>query len=172
MEEILQIAQYTIPSLITGLVAYYFFLNHTKSEQQKLKLEVLRKSKKEILPRRLQAYERMTLFLERINLSSLLLRIQSVNDDKVAYSQSLINTIEQEFEHNLTQQIYLSSKCWNVIATAKNATIGIVKKHELKDDLKTAQELKEAILTTMITAESPSYVAMSFLKEEVRDLLK
>lgn len=171
MEEIIEIAQYTVPSLVTGVVAYYFFVNHTRNEERKLKLEALKETKKEVLPLKLQAYERMTLFLERMNLSNLLLRINSVNNDKVAYSKSLINTIEQEFEHNLTQQIYMSSKCWNVIVAAKNATIGIIKKHELKEDLNTAQDLKEGILKTMISQESPSSTALAFIKDEVRDLL-
>ncbi len=171
MEEIIEIAQYTIPSLVTGVIAYYFFMNHTRNEERKLKLEVLRQTKKEILPLKLQAYERMTLFLERMNLSNLLLRIQSVNNDKVAYSKSLINTIEQEFEHNLTQQIYVSSKCWNVIIAAKNTTIGLIKKHEMNPEIHSAQELKEGLLKTMISQESPSYTALSFVKEEVKDLL-
>ena len=171
MEEILEIAQYTVPSLVTGVVAYYFFMNHTRSEERRLKLEALRETKKEVLPLKLQAYERMTLFLERMNLSNLLLRIHSVNNDKVAYSKSLINTIEQEFEHNLAQQIYISAKCWNIIVAAKNATIGIIKKHELNEEFKTAQDLKEGILKTMISQESPSSTALAFIKDEVRDLL-
>ena len=171
MNELLEIAQYTIPSIVTGLVAYYFFLNHTRNEERKLKLEALREIKKDIIPLKLQAYERMTLFLERMNLSNILLRINSVNNDKVAYSKSLINTIEQEFEHNLAQQIYMSTKCWNVIVAAKNTTIGIIKKHELNEDFNTAQELREGILKTMITQESPSATALDFVKNEVRDLL-
>ena len=170
MEELLEIAQYTAPSLVTGIVAYYFFINHTRSEEKKLKLELLRETKREVLPIKLQAYERMTLFLERINLSNLLLRIESVNDDKVAYSKSLTNTIDHEFEHNLTQQIYMSKKCWNVIIAAKNTTIGIIKKHELNEELNSAQELKEAILKDMISRESPSHTAISFIKEEVKNL--
>lgn len=171
MEELLEIAQYTVPSIVTGVIAYYFFINHTRNEERKLKLELLQSTKKETLPIKLQAYERMTLFLERINLSNLLLRIQSVNNDKVAYSKSLINTIEQEFEHNLTQQIYMTSKCWNVIIAAKNTTIGIIKKHELKEEFITAQELKEGILKTMVSQDSPSHTAMLFIKEEVKDLM-
>lgn len=171
MKEIIEIAQYTIPSLITGIVAYYFFLNHTKSEERKIKLQLLRETKKEILPLKLQAYERMTLFLERMNLSNLILRIPSVNNDKSAYATGLINTIEQEFEHNLAQQIYISAKCWNIIVTAKNATIGIIKKNELNADVATAQDLKESILKAMISSEPPSHTALGVLKEEVKDLL-
>lgn len=171
MDELLEIAQYTVPSIVTGLVAYYFFVNHTRTEERKLKLELLRETKKEILPLKLQAYERMTLFLERLTLSNILLRVPSVNNDKAAYAAGLINTIAQEFEHNLAQQIYMSSKCWNVIITAKNATIGIIKKHELNPEIHSAQELKEVILKEMVTSESPSRTALAFVKKEVQDLL-
>jgi hypothetical protein len=169
--KIMELLSYTIPSVVTGAVAYYFFLNHTKNEERKIRLSLLRENQKLSLPIRLQAYERMALFLERINPSKLVLRITSVNNDKNAYSQSLINTIEQEFDHNLARQIYISDQCWSVIAASKNATIHIIKKTVEEDKVTTAQELREAIIKKILNTAAPSATALAFLKDEIRNII-
>lgn len=171
LTKIIELFSYTIPSITTGVVAYYFFLNHTRTEERKIKLLMLQKKQKNSLPLKLQAYERMTLFLERINPSKLLLRVASVNNDKNAYVISLINTIEQEFEHNLTQQIYISEKCWSIIIASKNATIQLITKTSEEDAVTNAQELREAILLKMKHNTSPSNTALAFIKDEVRNFI-
>lgn len=169
--KIVELLSYTIPSAITGVVAYYFFLNHTRNEERKIRLSLLRENQKQSLPIRLQAFERMALFLERINPSKLVLRITSVNNDINAYSHSLINTIEQEFEHNLAQQIYISDQCWSVITAAKNATIHIIKKTAEENTVSTAQELREALVKSILNNAAPSTTALTFLKDEVRNFI-
>ncbi|MGV8946358.1 MAG: hypothetical protein ACOH1N_08015 [Lutibacter sp.] len=169
--KIMELLSYTIPSVITGLVAYYFFLSHTNSEEKKMRLSLLMANQKQSLPIKLQAYERMALFLERINPTKLVLRITSVNNDINAYSQSLINTIEQEFEHNLAQQIYISEKCWSVIMASKNATIHIIKKTSEEENVTNAQELREALIKRILNSAAPSTTALAFIKDEVRDLI-
>jgi len=169
--KIIELLSYTIPSFVTGSVAYYFFLAHTKNEERKLRLTILRENQKQSLPIRLQAYERMALFLERINPSKLVLRITSVNNDINAYSQSLINTIEQEFDHNLAQQIYISEKCWSIIMSAKNATILIIQKTAEEESVTTAQDLREAIIKRILNSSAPSTTALAFIKDEVRNFI-
>ena len=171
LERIIELLSFTIPSVVTGFVAYYFFVNHTKNEERKLKLSLLKENQKQSLPIRLQAYERMALFLERLNPSSLLLRVTSVNNDKGAYATSIINAIEQEFEHNLTQQIYISDKCWSVIITAKNTTVQMIKKVALQESINNAQELREEILKVTLTSLPPSTTALAFIKEEVKSFM-
>ena len=171
LERIIALLSYTIPSVITGLVAYYFFVDHTKNEERKIKLSILKENQKLSLPIRLQAYERMALFLERMNPSSLLLRVTSVNNDKNAYAISIINAIEQEFEHNLSQQIYISDQCWNVIIASKNTTIQIIKKTAALETIGNAQELREEILKATLSNTAPSNTALAFIKEEVKSFI-
>jgi len=171
MTKLIELLSYTIPTFVTGFVAYYFFKTYTKTEENKIQLSILKANQKQALPIKLQAYERMTLYLERINPSKLILRINSVNNDKEAYLQSLINTIELEFEHNLAQQIYISEKCWSVIITSKNATIHILKKTAKLNTVSNAQELREAILKRMLETPPPSTTALAFIKDEVRNYI-
>ena len=76
-----------------------------------------------MLPIKLQAYERLLLFCERINPVKMLVRIQPISDNTNAYLQLLIANIEQEFEHNLVQQIYISDDTWTAIIATKRAII-------------------------------------------------
>ena len=113
----------------------------------------------------------MTLYLERINPSKLLIRVTSINNDKNAYLISLISTIEQEFEHNLTQQIYISDKCWSIIITSKNAIMQLIKNTSEETSVTTAQELREAVLQKSLNRTSPSNTALAFIKDEVKSFI-
>ncbi len=169
-DKIIEIISYTIPSIITGLVAYYFFLRLVRSEDNKNKIELFKEDKKLTLPIRLQAYERMTLFMERINPSKLLIRVTPTDDDKELYVQKLVQSVEQEFEYNLAQQIYISEECWSVLITSKNAISHIIKKTAESDSVKTSQDLREAILQRMVEGNPPSATGLAFIREEVKGL--
>ena len=97
----------------------------------------------------MQAYERMTLVMERINPSKLLVRISPTSDDKNLYVHKLVTSIEQEFEHNLSQQIYISEDCWNALVASKNATSTIIKETAKNLEIVDAQGLRNAILQKM-----------------------
>ncbi|AXP82355.1 hypothetical protein CJ739_3293 [Mariniflexile rhizosphaerae] len=161
---------FAIPSLITGLIAYYFFKEHTKNEDGRRRFLLKKDLQVNVLPMRLQAYERMVLFLERMTPSNLLIRVPPTTSNKEAYEALIIQNIEQEFEHNLTQQIYISERCWNIINAAKNATIQLIRKASLLEKTDTANKLREVILTEMMERRSPSDAALSFIKEEVSEL--
>ncbi len=168
IEKILELLSYTLPAVITGLVALYFFKQHTKNEEQRRNF-LLRKEKQNIaLPLRLQAYERMALFLERISPTKLLVRVKPSGDKISNYQNKLIQNIEQEFEHNLAQQIYVTDACWNTIVTSKNALIQIIRKSTAASDVENAEQLREKIIQNTMNEESPTTTALVFLKNEVK----
>ncbi|SEA55808.1 hypothetical protein SAMN05443667_105238 [Flavobacterium gillisiae] len=167
---IIEILAYTIPSLITGAVAYYLFDAHFKDQQNNRRWLLQKDNQSAMLPLRLQAYERMTLLMERINPSQLIVRINPLSQDKDEYRNFVIAQIEQEFEHNLAQQIYLSEKCWSIIVTAKNATIQIIRLAAKNEKVINADGLREAILSDLLEKPSPSSAALAFIKNEVGEL--
>jgi hypothetical protein len=112
----------------------------------------------------------MALFLERITPSKLLIRITPMSSDKNDYEALLIHSIEQEFEHNLSQQIYISDKCWSIVTTAKNATIQLIRKANMLEKTDSANKLREVVLTEMLERNSPSDTALSYIKNEVSEL--
>jgi len=160
-----------IPALFITFLAFYFFKTHTDNEEKRRRFLLHRENQKQSLPLRLQAYERMALFLERISPGKLLLRTPPIGDDKKSYESLLVHTIEQEFDHNLTQQIYISDECWNIVKAAKNGTIALIRKTVLMDSVNSADSMRETILKVIIEKGSPSDDALSAIKSEVGDLL-
>lgn len=169
--EIVDLGSSFLPALVVGGVAIYFFKMYFKNENTRRNVVLVREGKKQTLPIRLQAFERVVLFLERINPSGLLVRIKPVGEDKVAYTSLLIGTIEQEFEHNLSQQIYISEESWNIITSSKNATIQIIKEVGLDETVLNAQMLREEVLKKIIKTTAPSAIAISVVKKEAISLM-
>lgn len=161
---------FAIPSLITGLIAYYFFKEHTKNEDGRRRFLLQKDMQVNAMPLRLQAYERMAIFLERITPSKLLIRVTPTSSNKETYESLLIANIEQEFEHNMSQQIYISDECWNIITAAKNATIQLIRKASLLEKTDTANKLREVVLTEMMEKRAPSDAALSYIKQEVSEM--
>jgi hypothetical protein len=170
-DKILELAFYTLPALITGGVAYYLFQSYFNDQQNTRRWLIQKENQKQSLPLRLQAYERLALFLERISPAKLLIRVAPLNDDKVDYQNLLIHHIEQEYEHNLTQQIYITDQCWTMVLTAKNTIIQNIRKTTLDATVTNADQLREKILSSMLDGQSASTLALSYLKSEVTDVL-
>lgn len=168
--KILEILAYTLPSLITGGVAYFLFNSYFKDQQNTRRWLLQKDNRKDTLPLRLQAFERMTLFMERINPSQLLIRITPISDDKNEYANYVITQVEQEFEHNLAQQIYISDECWSIITAAKNATIQMIRLATKSEKVADANQLRKLILSDLLEKQSPSSAALAFIKNEVGQL--
>lgn len=169
-DPIIQLLLFLLPAVIVAVIAYYFFSMHTRNEEQRRKFLLHKENQKHSFPARLQAYERMTLFLERIAPGHLLVRIKPLSENKDDYASLLIRTIEQEFEHNLAQQIYVSEECWNVIKASKNATITNLRKTAGREDIQNAAEYRQQVLTSLMEQEPPSQTGLSYIKKEVSGL--
>lgn len=169
-DDILQLFAYLLPAVVTGAVAFYFFRLHTNNEEGRRRYLLHKDSQKNSLPIRLQAYERMALFLERITIPSLVVRVAPRTADKTEYENQLIRNIENEFEHNLSQQIYMTDECWNVIKAAKNTTIQAIRKTAMSQQTDSADKLRELLLNESMERNSPSATALSYVKKEISNL--
>ena len=168
-EQIFQLLAYFLPTVVTGAIAFYFFKMHTNNEEGRRRYLLHKDTQTTTLPIRLQAYERMALFLERISIPSLVVRIAPKSSDKDAYEQLLIKNIENEFEHNLSQQIYLTDECWNIIKAAKSATVQMIRKAAMSET-DSADKLREDVLTETMDKQNPSATALAFVKKEISNL--
>lgn len=166
-DNLVQLFFYLLPALLVGALAFYFFNLFTRNEEQRRRFLLQKENQKQALPIRLQAYERMALFLERIAPGNLLLRISPYNESKEDYSTLLVKTIEQEYEHNLAQQIYLSDECWNVIKASKNATINNLRKMAQDASIPDVAEYRKRVIAGVLENESPSDTALAYLKKEI-----
>ncbi|MCG9973209.1 hypothetical protein [Christiangramia crocea] len=169
--DILNFLYAILPSIVVGLVAFYFFHTYSKNEENRRRFLMLRENRKTSLPIRLQAYERLALFLERISPGKILFRVKANSEDPHLYASLLIGTIEQEFEHNLAQQIYVSNECWDYVKTSKNATISLIRKASSRENISSPDQLREVILKSLMDKQAPTDAGLSYIKKEVRSLI-
>lgn len=173
MEETTQVLSYVaylLPAIVVGLVAYFFFKGHTANEEGRRRYLVQKEAQKHVLPIRLQAYERIVLFLERIDPSKLLVRVKPFSDALDDYEDLLIKNIEQEYEHNLSQQVYVSPECWNLVNAAKNATIKVIRQSTMQEKEGNVDKMRERLLLHFMEEVTPSQKAMAYVKKEVSEL--
>ncbi|MBL4592439.1 MAG: hypothetical protein JKX68_01330 [Flavobacteriales bacterium] len=172
METFLEILKYILPSLIM-FGALYFVMNRFLDTEHRKQLLVLRQENQKITtPLRLQAYERLVLFLERISMDKLVLRVNKPGMSAKLLKSELLRTIQKEFEHNLTQQLYTSNTSWDTVKKAKDESLKIVNLAgvQMKPDANGA-ELGQKIFEIMLKLDkSPSQIAVLILKKEIRQL--
>ncbi|EDM44024.1 hypothetical protein SCB49_10552 [unidentified eubacterium SCB49] len=157
-------------ALIVGAIAYYFFKTHTENEEGRRRFLISKEAQGTLLPLRLQAFERITLLLERIDPNSILIRTKPITNDLDRYEALLISTIEQEYDHNLTQQVYLSTESWNVVKTTKNATIQAIRQAATNEKVDNADTLRETLLSHYMEEVTPSQRALTYIKKEIAEL--
>jgi len=150
----------------------YLLLNlFFKKEHQKQLLNAQAEAYKQLLPLRMQAYERMVLFLERISPNNLLLRTSDATMNAQEYQIFLLRNIREEFEHNVAQQLYISKKSWDLIKLAKEEMV----KHINNAASKVGSEAKAIDLSQNIfesTLKEPNFAvfgALNFLKDEAKE---
>ncbi len=123
---ILELVKLTVPALIVFLTAYYILKTYLDS-QYRLQAAELRKGQLSMtLPLKLQAYERLSMLCERIAIPNLLLRIRKDGMTAGELRVALLLAIQQEYEHNITQQVYVSEQLWEIIKMARDEAVNLV----------------------------------------------
>ena len=117
---------------------------------------------------RLQAYERVVLFLERINPVQLLLRVQPNGLDPKSYATLLIHSIQTEYEHNITQQVYISNEGWEAVLKAKNSIMNIITSKSVTEGITSAEAMQKAIFEDVAQEEVATDIAIAILKNELK----
>lgn len=170
MQTVLEILKYILPSLVTFFTAWFIIRQFLENEQKKRLLEIRMDGMQTITPVRLQAYERVVLLLERISLQSLIVRVNEPGLTATALHQQLLQTIRQEYDHNLSQQLYISSQAWEMVRNAKEEVIKVINTCAGKmQEASTGRDLATEILEESIRIQqSMSSKALEFIKQEVR----
>jgi hypothetical protein len=159
-----------------GILAFFMikYWREQKVQVNSLKWQQIQMEKaKTTLPLRLQAYERLTLLCERINIPNLIKRLRaegaSVNDLRFA----LLIGIQQEFEHNVTQQIYVSDNLWNILRVARDNTAEIINIAAEKLDPKAdSNALIDGIFTILSEQKGDSLAkAQAAIRQEAAALM-
>lgn len=170
----IQLLQIVLPSLLTAAVIFFVIREFFKAEEKRREMDLKKHLTPQVLPMKIQAYERMTIFLERLNPNALVLRINKHNMTNKQLHHALIQAIKQEYEHNLSQQLFISNGAWELIKTAKEETIQLINIAYSKT--KPDGSSNELSLTIINLAQSihkklPHEIALEFLKKEATQFL-
>lgn len=108
------------------VMVWFLVKKYFEQEERKRHVQSIIKNQELITPLRLQACERIILFLERISPDSLLLRFNRPSYNCKQLQTELINSIRAEYEHNISQQLYISVTGWEMVKMAKNNIIHLI----------------------------------------------
>lgn len=169
MESFLDILKVVLPA---SLVLYGMYLAIKVMVSKSLlskELDLKLKSLEITLPARMQAFERMTLFLERISTDNLLVRLNKSGMTASVLHYAILEEVRNEFNHNVAQQVYLSKELWSTVVTAKEDLVTKVNATFEETDpeassLEYAKKLLELMMASDINAIDH---ALNSLKEEL-----
>lgn len=162
-----------LPLAMVLLFVYCMLKSFFKQFDNTRKQEFRLKTSRQVVTLRLQAYERLTLLLERIKPESMILRVDMYGMSALELQRVLLQNIRDEFEHNLSQQIYVSGAAWAMVDAARQSMLQLVS--SAANDLEasaSASELANNILEEFSSiSDDPLTVAIAFVGKEVKEML-
>lgn len=166
----MKILEIILPALLVLLTAYLLLDKLLRNEEKKRNFEIFKNNVSIITPIRLRAYERLIILLERTAPNKLILNVIKPNMTNFDLQTELLNTIRQEFAHNLSQQIYVSNELWNYIQATEESLLRLINMCASQcNPADSANVLAEKIIEVYNASEhTPTEQAIEKLKVEVR----
>ncbi len=163
---------YLAPSLLVFGTSYFLVKRFLDNEQKMKYAELKRTMDQNLLPLRLQAYERIVLYLERISPNNLLIRVYEPGMNVVVFHRELLLNIKAEYEHNITQQVYVTNAAWSIVRKSRDELIKLinVSVSQCQPDA-AGVELSKVIFQSMLESEEfPVQNAIDEVKNEAHSL--
>lgn len=120
------------PALLVALSSYMIIKKMLEGEARRKGAELIMETRKITIPMRLQAYERLVLLLDRIAPESLVIRVHKNDITNQDLQLALLSAIRAEYEHNLSQQLYVSMETWEAVKAAKESIVSMVNEVAMK----------------------------------------
>ena len=146
---------------------------YRKVESNRRTIELTKANKDITMPLRMQAYERMTLFCTRLEITNMLRRSGALELTSKQLSIDLLFTVDEEYSHNIAQQLYMSEELWQIIQLAKLETVNILKNAQKTCEEKLGADAKANDYIDTLAAylgenQQLGYIqALSAIKKEV-----
>lgn len=164
------LASMAIAGLIFNATAKRYFDNQQKAMLLQFKMDEHKEARKVVTPLRLQAYERITLFLERISPNSLIMRCYQPGMSLKLLQGVMTKNIRDEWEHNLSQQVYISSNAWNRCREAKEEMINLINASAANLPKEADPATLAGIIFENVTKNQiPTDQALEYLKKEIQE---
>ncbi len=172
MNALIEFGKILIPASIVLYAVYLMVRSFIQREIDLKKLEVRTRSIETILPARLQAYERMALFLERISPQNLLIRLNNQGYTARDFQKILLDEIRNEYNHNVSQQVYMSEQVWDQVKNAKEDLIILINEASSRVTIDSSSlDLSKKIFEMVMDKKvDPIGHALSELKKEIQQV--
>ncbi len=169
MDALIDFGKILIPASLVLYAAYLLVRSFLAKEIELKKLEIRSRSIETVLPLRLQAYERMCLFLERISPQNLLVRLNPGSMPSRDFHQILLNEIRNEYNHNVSQQVFMSESSWELIRNAKEDLVVTINDaaSEMTPE-SSSLDLSKRIFEKVINRPDPIAHALVEIKREIQ----
>lgn len=162
-----------VVGIILGGIALMYLYSYY-SDKRETKVTVTESKNQATLPLQLQAYERLVLLADRISLPNLVSRINQPELTARQLQQLLIMNVKQEFEHNITQQIYVSKEAWEAVQNLKEQNLLIINQvGSFLPETAMAPELNRALMELLVQNPNASMhgIVSEALQFEARKLM-
>lgn len=172
MEILAELLKIIVPAALVLYAMYLVVKSFLDKEFQQKALSIKTGDRQVLLPIRLQAFERIVLFLERITPNNLLLRLNDSRYSAREFQQVLVHEVREEYSHNLSQQVYMSDESWAAVRSAMEEVIALINQasEELPEDARSL-DLSRAVLQKAIEQQKdPTGQALFRLKQEIRSI--
>lgn len=168
LEILLEILKLTIPGLVVFATVYVLMKQQTTQLLASRQADQRLEAQKIGLPHRLQAYERLSLYCERISIPNLVLRLRTDTMTVRSLKWAMMQAIQQEYEHNVTQQVYVSDALWKVLHLARETMMTLIDTTaEALPEGSTAEDLIRALFDRIGQADvDPLTTALAAIKKE------
>jgi hypothetical protein len=170
MDNLIEILKVTIPAALVLYAMYLVIRSFLTARMDEMKAALRQKNQEVVTPIRLQAYERIVLLLERINPQNIISRLNNPEFLAREFQQLLVMEIRQEFNHNLSQQLYMSDQAWVYVTAAVEDTISLINEAggRTNPEAKSIDLVKTIFEMDMSKSTIPQ--ALFYLKNEIREL--
>ncbi|HQQ95512.1 MAG TPA: hypothetical protein PLQ93_13240 [Bacteroidia bacterium] len=174
MDAFIEILKIILPAGAVFAAAFLIVKRFLDNEQQQRELDLKKSNQNLVTPLKIQAYERVVIFLERIHPSNLVVRVNKNGYSAQQLHMELIKAIKSEYEHNLSQQIYLSHGAWELVKNAKEEIMKLVNMTATRVAAdRPSNDLAMMILNVASGLEKklPNEIALDFVKKEIARFL-
>ena len=160
------------PALLVALSSYMIIKKMLEGEANRKGAELIMEARKITIPLRLQAYERLVLLLDRISPESLVIRVRKNDMTNQDLQLALLSAIRTEFEHNLSQQLYVGLETWEAVKAAKEGIVTMINEASLKVKPEEPSIIMARVLLEKSAAADMEYFtnAMQRLKNEAKKI--
>lgn len=170
MDFVADLLKIVLPAALVIYGMYLTVVSFLNKEREKLLINLKTQNTQTILPIRLQAGERLCLLLERITPNNLVRRVNQTEYSARDLHTQLIREVREEFNHNLSQQVYFSDETWESVKRAVEGVVTVVNSsfQDMNEEARGIDLAKRIFQRSLDERNDGIQIALSQVKSEIR----